>query len=180
MQNNESQNGETLKSAVGRITEEQKKNFEDAVGDGIFTDDADAIEGMRQAAEALGINPDLVAPTDERVNYVAKQNCKHCYGRGAILFCLSPQKEKTFSRNEGLPGRVTNRNRSSRYKRKQYKNPVQLRNGPTQPRRKVVTGVSQANENTNSQWNTKRPEPDDFRKMNTTLSFCRCIRTIPV
>lgn len=182
MQENQNENQESLEDVVNGMTEEQQEAFEEAIGGGIFTEDAEAIEGMRQAAEALGINPDLVAPTDDQVHYVAKKNCKHCYGRGAVPVVMSPQKEKTFSRNQALPGRITNRKRSSRGKPEFTKLkavfPARRTRGPTEPRRKIVMGISPANENTNSQWDTRKPEPQDYKRLNATLAFCRCVKAI--
>lgn len=157
---------------------------------GIFTDEDEVIDNMRENAEALGINPDLVASKDEKTRYIAKGNCKYCFGKGTITVCLSPSKPKVFWKNL-----------SKRSERKQQR--------PSGPRRKLITGMSPGNE-LDEQWSkrekfisaeraekrkrtlmrllgkvpdhsrsaTSRPEPPDYKKRNTSLAFCKCVRAI--
>ena len=157
--------------------------------EGVFTDNQ-AIETLRKSAEALGINPDLVAPEDGGgTKYFARKNCKHCFGLGTMDICLSPSKMKFHWKNQSPPGRFTKRKG--------------LQRKPSQQRQKVVFGLSPGNE-LDVQWNpegarhnpahdakikkllgkvpsrdnraTEAPEPFGYKKANMTKSFCRCVR----
>lgn len=138
--------------------------------EGVFTDHK-AAETLRKSAEALGINPNLVAPkegAETQYKYYAHGGCKRCWGRGVINICISPSKQKVFWHNEGVPGRISKRKSSSRHRAKK-----------SQPRRKVISGISLAN-GLDEQWNTRQPEPYDYRANNTTRSLCSCVRMVEI
>jgi hypothetical protein len=157
MENNHDVNGESL---------------EDVIGGGIFTDKGEQTEALRKSAEALGLNPDLVAPEEDgpQFRYYARKGCKHCFGQGILNVCLSPSKRKVFWKNERKSTRVSFR---------QTKTARSRRIGPTRPVIKKITGFSDGNELGES-WDTRRPEPRDYKKENTSQSFCRCIRAVEV
>lgn len=140
--------------------------------EGIFTEGNEQTETLRKSAEALGINPDLVAPKDEdtQTRYFARHNCKHCFGKGILTVCLSPQKRKVFWSNARKPTRVSFR---------QTKRARSRRIGPTRPALKQINGVSVENELGES-WDTRRKEPANYKSENTAKSFCRCIRAVEV
>ena len=162
--------------------EESEFDFLDST-EGVFTDN-EAVKTLRESAKALGINPDLVAPDEEgpQYRYFASKNCQHCYGRGILSVCISPSNQKVFWRNEGLPGRVpkrkvTSTKKRNRRARKRHKELAIRVPGPTRPRRKQITGVSVGNE---LPWNTRKSEPEHFKKDNSSKAFCRCIRAVEV
>ncbi len=165
---------------------EEELDIIDDMGGGIWSDD-EAVETLRKSAQALGINPDLVAPEanedgDPQYKYYSNKACKRCYGRGVLHVCISPSKQKLFWQNEGLPGRIPKRKATSvkkqkRRARKRHKDPAIRVSGPTQPRRKAINSVSIGNE---SDWNTRQPEPEDFKVDNLSRSFCHCIRAVEV
>ena len=156
------------------MTEEEDIDFGSG---GIFTDNQ-ATEALRKSAEALGINPDLVAPDGDEptIRYFAKSGCKHCYGRGVISVCLSPSKQKIFQVNQGVPGRVSKRKITSTNKLRKKK---RQKAGPTPKQVKRFLGISPGNE-LGLQWDTRGQEPLDYKKNNTAKSFCRCIRSVEI
>lgn len=146
---------------------------------GIFTNKDEVVEGMRKAAEAVGADPDKVAPSEENNKHLfAKKSCKHCFGRGVLTFVPSPQKQKVFSANFSERG----------YRAKKR---------PSPPRTRVFFGVSPANEELNELWDdrevqerpkgkkmwstpsrgTSRPEPDYYKGEAEQKVFCRCVKT---
>lgn len=138
----------------------------ETLGD-IFTNQEEQIEALRKNAEALGINPDLVAPEDEsQVRYFARKNCKHCFGRGVINVVISPSKRKVFWKNERKQTRVSFR---------QTKAARSRRIGPTKPFTKKILNVSEGHE---ADWDTRRQEPWGYKKNNMSQAFCRCIRAV--
>jgi hypothetical protein len=159
------------------------------VGDGIFTDGDKQTETLRESAKALGINPDLVAPEDggPQLRYFARKGCKHCFGRGTINVCISPSKRKVFWKNERKPNRVSFRQTASARSR---------RIGPTRPVTKKILMVSEGYPPTREEneenplssgpsesqagWDTRRPEPRDYKENNLSQAFCRCIRAVEV
>ena len=163
--------------------EAEEEDFD--YGEGVFTDDKD-IETLRKSAQALGFNPDLVAPKPAdgkegpQYRYFASKNCKHCYGRGTLTVCISPSKQKIFWQNEGLPGRLTLRNKNLSTKKLNKRRKVKRQfPGPSRPRRRQVNGVSIANE-LHKQWNTRQEEPLSYKEDNTSQAFCKCIRAVEV
>jgi hypothetical protein len=169
-----------------KVTEEQNVNNEEEdfdydYSEGVFTDN-EGTEALRASAQALGIDPDRVAPKpkdDEegpQYRYFASKNCKHCYGRGVLTVCISPSRQKVFWKNEGLPGRLSHRNKNlstkklGKPKRRQFP-------GPSRPKRKQITNVSVGND-LGQQWNTQQSEPLKYKEDNTTKAFCRCIRAV--
>jgi len=154
-----------------------KEDF-DYDNDGIFTDD-EAIETLRKGAEALGINPDLVAPGREdgpKHRYFAKSGCKHCYGRGTINVCLSPSKQKIFWINKGADGRIPKKEPVSTKKLAKRKRQKPM---ASQPKKKLVTGFCPGNE-LGEQWETRKKEPLSYKRENLSKSFCRCIRAVEI
>jgi hypothetical protein len=168
--------------------EHEEEDFDFDYGEGVFTDN-ESVETLRKSAQALGINPDLVAPQapdgeGPQYRYFARKNCGSCYGRGTIDVVISPSKQKVFWRNEGLPGRVTKRKITSKKKlkrraRRRHKDAAIRAVGPTPKKRKLITGVSPGNELEN-QWDTRRSEPLGYKADNLSKSFCRCIRAVEV
>jgi len=142
---------------------EEEINLDD---NSIFTDHA-SNENLRANAEAAGINPDLVAPEGgiDDVEYFAKRGCKKCDGRGTLAICFSPCKKKVFSSRE----RPTVLRKGRRVRQ----------TGPTPKRNVKMTGFSPGND-LDKQWRTSRLEPDDYKKNNTALVFCRCVKSIAV
>ncbi len=137
------------------------------VGEGIFTNLDEQTQSLRENAEALGINPDLIAPDGEpQARFYAKKGCKHCFGKGVLNIVLSPSKRRVFWRNERQPTKVSFR---------QTKAARSRRIGPTKPATKKIYNVSEANE---SEWDTRRPEPLTFKRDNMAQAFCRCIRVM--
>ena len=161
MENNNVEGG----SPLGDASREDLEKF-----GSIFTNDSEQAETLRKSAQALGINPDLVAPEKDgpQVRYFAKSGCKHCFGRGVLNVCISPSKRKVFWRNERPKTRVSFR---------QTKAARSRRIGPTRVATKKITGVSIGNELT---WDTRRREPRDYKEENTSQAFCRCIRAVEV
>lgn len=166
---------------------------EDLLG-GIFEDDhsKEVIDNMRENAEALGINPDLVASEDVQTKLVAKRGCKQCFGRGTLTVCLSPSKPKVFHKNSSKRGE---RSRAGK---------------PSAPRSKSILGIAPGNE-LHKEWYspaksedldgkkekrakamnkvlgrtrdlsmsaTGRHEPAQYKMRNTSQSLCRCVRKI--
>jgi len=131
---------------------------------GIFTDEA-ATENLRKNAEAHGVDPDLVAPQEDEgaVKYFAKRSCKNCWGRGVVSICFSPSKKKAFFTRE----RPTVLRRGRRVRQK----------GPTPKRLIRFQGFSPGND-LDKQWRTSRPEPDNYKENNTSLSFCSCVKAV--
>ena len=131
---------------------------------GIFTDPT-VSENLRKNAEAVGINPDLVAPEEDAdaVKYFAKRGCKKCHGRGTLSVCFSPCKKKAFFTRERPT--VLRRGRRVRLK------------GPTPKRLIKLTNFSPGND-LDEQWHTSQPEPEDYKKNNTALVFCRCVKSV--
>ena len=65
--------------------------------DGIFTNPEEVLDGLRKSAEAVGLDPDKVAPEempDEGPQFYAKKSCKMCWGRGIVYYVPSPVKAK--------------------------------------------------------------------------------------
>lgn len=154
------------------------ENLEEALaayaseGGGVFTNEAEQTKALRDNAEALGINPDLVAPEGEpQIKYYARKGCKHCFGRGVINVVISPSKRKVFWRNEREPTRISFR---------QTKAARSRHVGPTRPTTKKILLVSEGypNEEGEVQWDTRRPEPRGYKENNMSQSFCRCIRAV--
>lgn len=74
-------------------------------GDSIFTNEDEVIDGLRDSAAALGVNPDnVVMKQQPREQYLAKANCKKCFGQGLLTFIPSPQKKDTKEVKKKLPG----------------------------------------------------------------------------
>lgn len=80
------------------MNDEQKFVNEDH---GIFTNEQEALDGLRQSAEAVGIDPDMVAPENveesRQPQFYAKENCRTCWGRGIMYYVPSPVKAKTIT-----------------------------------------------------------------------------------
>jgi len=75
---------------------------------GIFTDKEVALEGLRKSAEAVGLDPELVAPEaeiEEPPQFYAKESCKRCWGRGVLYYVPSPVKAKNII---GIDGKKKN------------------------------------------------------------------------
>jgi hypothetical protein len=132
---------------------------------GIFTEGAAATQNLRENAEALGINPDLVAPDEdaETTKYFASRSCKRCWGRGVISICFSPSKKKVFFSKE----RPTKLRNGRRVRQK----------GPTPKRLIKLKGYAPGND-LGEQWSTSQPEPEGYKKNNTSLSFCSCVKAV--
>jgi len=148
-----------------------KESLNEAMeSDGIFTDKSEQIDALRRSAEALGINPDLVAPKDDgpQLRYFAHKGCGHCFGRGVINVVMSPSKKKVYWKNERKPKKVSFR---------QSKADRSRRIGKTTPELKKITGLAPGND---IEWDTRRPEPAGYKSENMAQSFCRCIRAVEV
>ncbi len=147
--------------------------------DGIFTD-GEAAETLRKGAEALGINPDLVAPKPgedgPQYRYYAKSGCKSCFGRGSIKVVLSPSKQRFFWRNEGPKGRIPKRKITST---KKLAKKVRQKPMASQPKQKKITGFCPGND-LGEQWKTQQKEPLDFKANNVSQSFCKCVRAVEI
>lgn len=173
------------------IKQDEEQDDEDFdFGDGIFTDNSEAIETLRRSAEELGINPDLVAPqTPEdddkpRYKYYARDSCGRCYGRGILDVVLSPSKPKVHWRTEGVPGRISKRKVCSKRKlkrraAKKYKYPVKRTSQPSREKVKIMSGMSPGND-LSEQWDTRKKEPLNFKSENATQSFCGCVRVVEI
>jgi len=67
---------------------------EEEIGD-IFTNNEDVVDGIRKSAEAIGLDPDMVAPKQKnQPEYYAKKNCKQCWGKGVLRYVPSPIKKR--------------------------------------------------------------------------------------
>lgn len=130
----------------------------------IFTDEAEVNKGMRMSAEALGIDPDLVAPDEQKTRYYAKYNCRQCRGRGTIFMVPSPQKQKVFSTTWSPVGKISKVKKEKR--------------GPSQSKNKIINGFSPAADELNKIWNTRRPEPVNYKREHGKNYLCRCVQTV--
>lgn len=146
------------------------ESIEEQIAGGIFTNETEQTEALRKNAEALGINPDLVAPEEggPQIRYFPNKGCKTCYGRGIINVVISPSKKKVFWKNERKPTRVSFR---------QAKAARSRRIGPTKQGIKKILNVSEAYE---SSWDTRRKEPAGYKQDNMSQAFCRCIRAVGI
>lgn len=62
----------------------------------IFTNQAEVVQGVRDSAAAVGLDPDKVMPTQPQFVMVAKKNCRMCWGQGAVRYTPSPTKDNMF------------------------------------------------------------------------------------
>lgn len=148
--------------------------------EGIFTNRDEVVDGMREAAKAVGANPDMVAPApdDDGTRYLARKNCKKCFGRGVLTFVPSPQKQKIFSKNFSPRG---------------YRAKARGRHA-SKPRRRAIFGIAPPNEDMNWLWDdreipnedkkrwttysrgTSRPEPYHYKQEAQRQILCGCVR----
>lgn len=171
MQATGNENTDGLRAPSGK----EIKDFSIAVDDGIFQNQDEVIDGLRKTAEALGVNPDLVAPQEGAKRYYARKNCKECYGRGTLEMVPSPQKEKLFWTVKSKRGQGR---RSSKGK------------GPTRPKNKVITGLCMPTPELANLWDsrelsaraekyrgTSTPEPAEYKGEVAQKVFCRCVKS---
>lgn len=119
----------------------------------IFTNQEEVLEGQKEAAKDLGLDEKVV---EDQKRYVAKRNCKKCFGRGFIKIVVSPSKKK-----------VNSVNYSSRGGRKAQK--------PGEPRMKRFISVYPGN-SWGEEWSTRRPEPAGYKEDAAQKFFCSCVR----
>jgi hypothetical protein len=146
----------------------------DAVdGQNIFEGD-EAVEGLKRQAEALGIDPDSVDLGKEQKVLYAKQNCKHCHGRGVTVFVPSPSKPKKIKVN--LAAAIEKGVRESRVIKTGRGKRRQIRRKPTQKRMKVMTELP--GNALGEVWNTCKPEPPGLKRELLQHLPCRCVQTL--
>jgi len=119
----------------------------------IFTNENEVIEGQKQAAAALGLNPEQIEKNLTQREFFAKANCLRCFGKGILTVVLSPCKAKITWAHKGLRSKMS---------------------GPTKPRRKITTGVYPKGDM--DSWNTRRPEPEGFKHEARRNFFCKCVK----
>jgi hypothetical protein len=68
----------------------------------IFTNQSEAIQGIRDSAAAVGLDPDKVMRSDPQFVMVAKKNCGMCWGQGTVYYTPSPSKQNPLY-NSRLP-----------------------------------------------------------------------------
>lgn len=142
-------------------------------GQNIFEGD-EAVEGMKRQAEALGIDPESVDLAKMQKVLYAKQNCKHCYGRGVMVFIPSPCKSKKIKAN--IDKSIEKKIRESRIIK--VKGRKGLRRKPTQKRIRVMTELP--GNALGEVWNIRRPEPHELKKELRQHLPCRCVRTLEI
>lgn len=138
-------------------------------GDGIFTDD-EATDGMKAAAESLGIDPETADIKKPQSLFYAKKNCKHCFGLGVIAFVASPAKPKTI-----VVSPTSEFEKSQRKRRRFKKNGVVYRK-PTPKRRRCTVDLE--GNKLGQVWNTCQPEPDELKDRLVEYMPCRCVRLL--
>jgi len=137
--------------------------------DGIFTSD-EAAEGLKQAAEALGVDPDSVDIKKPRNVLYARKNCKTCFGRGVVTFLPSPAKPKK------LLVEPSNEFKASQRKRRRTKVNGKMKNFPT-PKRVRNTTQLEGNK-LGEVWETCRPEPMSLKVELLQNRPCKCVRIL--
>jgi hypothetical protein len=72
----------------------------------IFTNQKEVVENLRGSAQNLGIDPEKVAPSEtaqkKQKVYVAKKNCKKCWGQGVLTLAGHDVAVKTKNPNLGF------------------------------------------------------------------------------
>lgn len=146
-------------------------------GENIFQTD-EAAEGMKRQAEALGIDPEQMDLRKEQKVLYARKNCKHCYGRGVMVFVPSPAKPKKIKVN--LERQIEKRVRESRViKVKARKGRRrQMRRKPTQKRVRIQAELP--GNALDEVWNTCKPEPVGVKKELRQHLPCRCVKTLEI
>jgi hypothetical protein len=159
--------------------------------DGIFVNESEVIEGQRKAAEAVGVNPDLVAPEDgsEPRKLMARRSCGQCWGRGTITFIPSPQRLKLFWVTKGPIGKFTKRTKTHFPNGKKRPKPLIPTRGPSKRENKVITGYSMERKDLLLAWDdrelaeksekrrgTSRPEPEGYKDSVAETRLCSCVR----
>jgi len=124
----------------------------------IFTNEEEVVRGIKESAAALGIDSGAMSATPQ-MRYYANKNCTKCFGRGVYTLCLSPCKHKVLWKKESAVGRRSVRKGSNGIN--------------TRARRKLAYASLDGND---LGWQTRQPEPYDFKQMNTTSVFCKCVR----
>jgi hypothetical protein len=159
---------------------------------GIFVNEAEVIDGQRKAAEAVGINPDLVAPEDgsEPSKLVAKKSCNRCWGKGVITMIPSPQKVKLFWVTKSPTGKVTKRvKRRTANGKKKLSKPFVSKRGATKERNRIIIGYGPDRKDLRDLWDdrelsegsekfrgTSRPEPLDYKEKAVQNFLCGCVK----
>jgi len=138
-------------------------------GDGIFTSN-EAAEGLKKAAEDLGIDPDTVDVNKPRNVLYAKENCKSCFGRGVVVFLPSPAKPKKLK----VPASVKFALKTRKGRKRKIKG--KMRNLPTQKRARSV--VELKGNKLGTVWNTCQPEPMELKVEMLQHRPCKCVRVL--
>jgi len=172
-------NVEKPEKAKKELTEEDRRKIEaleaafvEALdGDGIFTSD-EAADGLKQAAEALGVDPDSVDIKKPRNVLYARKNCKNCFGRGVVTFLPSPCRPKKLKVEPSKE--FKNSQRASR----RVKVKGKMKNLPT-PKRARSTVELEGNK-LGEVWNTCHPEPMSLKVELTQHRPCKCVRILEI
>jgi hypothetical protein len=71
----------------------------------IFRNQKDIVQNIRGSAENLGVNPDIVAPPQPKMEkkavMLAKKNCKTCWGQGVLTITGHDVAVRTKELNTG-------------------------------------------------------------------------------
>jgi len=143
------------------------------IDEGIFTSD-EAVDGIKNAAEKFGIDPNTVDLNAPQIMHYAKASCKACSGRGLLIFVPSPSGPKKIK----LTGINKLMEKFTRRSRKQKNKAGKWVNKPTKSSKRFNTEMPAAPTELCVQWNTRKYEPYNFKSNNNTLIKCKCVRSV--